>query len=175
MQHNETGLPVSLCRSPSSFGSHSQVKRVRYCSIVLRYKDQNNCWLTPVVVGTGKGESGRTPEAGERGGNVCVEVPRELLIGLRHDKRTGSIVRCCARIVVGCAGVCAACTNSLTSSLLQIPLRGRGKMQGFHTLELQRLQLELRTITTDAYLRPVDGPPSPAHIPSSGGKPLHDA
>jgi hypothetical protein len=49
-----------------------------------------------------KSISWRTPEAGERSGDVGVQVSGQLLLaaGAGHHKRARAIIRCCARVVV---------------------------------------------------------------------------
>ena len=53
----------------------------------------------------------RTPQAGEGGGDVCLQVPRELLVRLWHHECAGAIVSRGTGIVVGGIGICAACTE----------------------------------------------------------------
>ncbi len=54
---------------------------------------------------------GRTPEVGQGGGDISVQVSGQLLLlaGALHHKCARAVIGCCAGVVVGRARVRAAC------------------------------------------------------------------
>ena len=77
-----------------------------------------------------------TPETGEGGCDVCVEVARELLVRLWHHKCACAIVRCGAGVVIGSTRVGTSCRNHKDSSqsTTQGYARGYSQAKSSHSL-----------------------------------------